>query len=284
MEFLKKFGCIFMKKILSETIRLIRDEKTEYFNEASITSLVCGILYSYGWNVFDPNEVAPQYNIRSEKHPQRVDLALKLFGKRKILIEIKDIKKGKYLKKYEYQLKGYLNKIPDVKVGILTNSASWWFYYSNEDENNHITINRQDKVDILKDSESFIEKIFSQYLSKEKMAEEWYQTNLNNLNNNSQKLTSIRQLRDMEDERVFQPLLQILKEDKECLAKSSALFGIYDLYKLGKLDSEILYHVLKKAMNDQHSSIKEDATRFLNEIQKENNKKALKYKYDLGFQ
>lgn len=37
-------------------------------------------------------------------------------------------------------------------------------------------------------------------------------------------------------------------------------------------------------MNDQHSSIKEDATRFLNEIQKENNKKALKYKYDLGFQ
>ena len=60
------------------------------------------------------------------------------------------------------------------------------------------------------------------------------------------------------------------RQDKECLAKSSALFGIYDLYKLGKLDSEILYHVLKKAMNDQHSSIKEDATRFLNEIQKEN--------------
>ena len=82
MEFLK-FGCIFMKKILSETIRLIRDEKTEYFNEASITSLVCGILYSYGWNVFDPNEVAPQYNIRSEKHPQRVDLALKLLVKEK---------------------------------------------------------------------------------------------------------------------------------------------------------------------------------------------------------
>ena len=124
MEFLKKFGCIFMKKILSETIRLIRDEKTEYFNEASITSLVCGILYSYGWNVFDPNEVAPQYNIRSEKHPQRVDLALKLLVK-KILIEIKDIKRQ--IKKYEYQLKGYLNKIPDVKVGILTNSASWWF-------------------------------------------------------------------------------------------------------------------------------------------------------------
>jgi len=88
-----------MNQTLSEMIQIIRIERNEYLNEASITSIVNGILYSYGWNVFDPREVSPQYNIYSEEHPKRVDLALKLFGLRKIFIEIKDIKKARNLKK-----------------------------------------------------------------------------------------------------------------------------------------------------------------------------------------
>lgn len=274
-----------MNKILFDTIQIIRNESNEYINEASITSLVNGILYSYGWNVFDPYEVAPQYNILTEAHPKRVDLAIKLFGQREILIEIKDIKKGKNLKKNEKQLKDYLKKTPDVNLGILTNSASWWFYNSNKDENNIIVISRQDKLNILKDDDAFIEKIFSRYLSKEKMAEKWFQRNVNIINsNNSQKLSAIINLRNMKDKRIYEPLNKIFNEDKEDYPRISALNGIFELHKLGKLDNEIIYPILKKAMNDQSSYIKKQAMRYLNEIQEENNKKIQKYKSDYGIQ
>lgn len=273
-----------MNKILFDTIQIIRNERNEFINEASITSLVYGILYSLGWNVFDPYEVAPQYNILTEAHPQRVDLALKVFGQRKIFIEIKDIKKGKNLKKNENQLKGYLQKTPDVKSGILTNSASWWFYNSKKDENNCITINRQDKVNILKDNDSFIEKIFSQYLSKEKIVDQWYQVNVDKLSNNSQKLSAIINLRNMKDRRVIEPLNQVFNEDKENYARISALNGIFELHKLGELDNGIMNQILKKASKDKSSSIREQSERFLNEMQKEEKQKIQKYKSDLGIQ
>jgi hypothetical protein len=124
---------------LSDTLQIIRDKRIEFIDEASITSLINGVLYSYGWNVFDPYEVEPQYYVYDGSgFFGKVDLALKLFGQRKIFIEIKQ--STEKLHNHEKQIKDYLYNTNDVPVGVLTNASSWWFYICSRDKNNEILI------------------------------------------------------------------------------------------------------------------------------------------------
>lgn len=272
-----------MNQILSNTIEIIRTQRNEYLNEASITSLINGILYSYGWNVFNPREVAPEYNIYSEKHPKRVDLALKLFGLRKIFIEIKDQKKGKNLKKHEKQLKGYLNKTPDVKLGILTNASSWWFYNSTKDENFHIKIIEGPKLDIIRDSNSKIENIFSDYLSRKKMADEWFNTYMDILFSDnyhySEKQTAILNLKKMKDKRLLEPFKRVLNDQEDNITRRTAFDGIIELS-----EEKDLKPLLIKSLNDKSPEIKMKAVEQLEKMKKQEELKLQNYKSDLGIQ
>ena len=61
------WGLVDMNKILSDTIQVIREKDIDSVLEAGITSLIHGILYSQGWNVFDPYEVIPQHEVSQDK-------------------------------------------------------------------------------------------------------------------------------------------------------------------------------------------------------------------------
>ena len=62
-------------------------------------------------------------------------------------------------------------------------------------------------------------KSYQIILSKTKLVEEWYQTNLDILNslnsNSSQRFSALLRLRSMNDKRVIEPLLKIFKEDED---------------------------------------------------------------------
>ena len=163
---------------LSDTINIIKENRIEFIDEACITSLINGVLDSYGWNVFDPYEIEPQHYVFEDSiYSGRVDIALKLFGHRKIFVEIK--KSTEKLEKHEKQLTDYLHRTTDVHVGVLTNAESWWFMlFSSRDINDDIRIKREVKVNIYLDGDSKIHEILSRYLSKTQLVEKWYKTNL----------------------------------------------------------------------------------------------------------
>ena len=209
---------------LTDTIKIIKENRIEFIDEASITSLINGILYAYGWDVFNPYEVEPQHFVFEDSvYSGRVDIALKLFGHRKVFVEIKQ--STEKLEKHEKQLTDYLRKTVDVHVGVLTNAESWWFYTSSINKNNEIKIKCEEKVNIYLDNDSKFDEILSNYISKTKLVEEWYNTNLDILNSNSsQRFSALLRLRSMNDKRVIEPLLQIFKEDEDDYMRSSSLF------------------------------------------------------------
>ena len=154
---------------LTDTIKIIKENRIEFIDEASITSLINGILYAYGWDVFNPYEVEPQHFVFEDSvYSGRVDIALKLFGHRKVFVEIKQ--STEKLEKHEKQIMDYLRKTVDVHVGVLTNAESWWFYTSSIDKNNEIKIKCEEKVNIYLDNDSKIDEILSNYIIKNKIS------------------------------------------------------------------------------------------------------------------
>lgn len=191
-----------------------------------------------------------------------------MFDCKKIFIVIK--KSDQKLVKHEKQLKDYLLSIPkpriglapEVPIGVLTNATSWWFYEILNDKNNRTKIVRKETVTINKDVDFDIERVFFNYLSRDKMVEEWYQTNINILNSNtSQRMSAIRNLRKMKDKRVIEPFKKIVIEDNGANLKSLAFEGIIELY-----DKTDLKTFLKKTLHDPSPSMRERAEKHLEKI------------------
>jgi len=112
-----------MKDRLVATINEIRDNKSIVISdEASIKSgVVLRILSLLGWNLFDVNEVKPEYTIESK----RVDFSLRINGTNKVFIEVK--RPSENLEAHQEQLLDYSFR-QGVKQAILTNGITWWFY------------------------------------------------------------------------------------------------------------------------------------------------------------
>jgi hypothetical protein len=208
-----------------------------------------------------------EYDGSESNSKKLVDLAVELFDCTKIFIEIK--KSDQKLVKHEKQLKDYLLSIPkakiglkpEVPIGVLTNATSWWFYELN-DKNNQTKIVRKKTVNIDKDNDLDIERIFSNYLSRDKMVDEWYETNINILNSNtSQRMSAILNLRKMKDKRVIDPFKKIIIEDNGARLKSLAFDGIMELY-----DKNELRTFLNDALHDQSPSMRERAEKHLEKI------------------
>lgn len=266
-----------MNEIFSNTKEIIEKNKSNiYLSEASTTSLINGILYANGWNVFDPSEVEPQLSI-DDKIP---DLTLKLFGTRKIYIEIKKIQK-RLNKKDVDQLKGYLRHTPDVKLGFLTNSRTWLFFSSSRNENNDIILDIEDRIDIISANEAKILKFFSNHLAKEKMIDELYNTNIEILfdknSHSNQKNAAIYNLRKIKDKKVLDTLESIFYNEKEDTIRLNALNGLVEMSKEKNPEP-----ILKKALNDQSVIIKEKAKENLEVLKIHQERKIHQYKSKLG--
>lgn len=106
--------------------------KTE---EATKNALVMPFIQKLGYDVFNPNEVIPEFQAEAGvKKDQRVDYALMKNGVPIILIECKAYSE-KLSEEHADQLKRYFPFVQTAKIGILTNGHHYKFYSDLEKDN-----------------------------------------------------------------------------------------------------------------------------------------------------
>jgi hypothetical protein len=120
-----------MKNILLDIREKL--EAGEYRNEEHIRlNLVCRLLESLGWNIWDPNIVYPEFYVAPNEDNNKVDLALFLqqYLPPSVYIEIKNIGVlPKNRSDVEKQLRDY-NRNNTAQFSIITNGRFWYFYFS----------------------------------------------------------------------------------------------------------------------------------------------------------
>lgn len=90
-------------------------------NEAAVSSgVVLPLLDALGWPVFDPNVVAPEYNVEG----RRVDFALLYHKRPLVFVEVKQpgLSNGADRQLFEYAFH------TGVPIALLTDGATWHFY------------------------------------------------------------------------------------------------------------------------------------------------------------
>jgi predicted type IV restriction endonuclease len=112
-----------MNNNLNNLLRRIKGNSSilSYNEDATKQSVILPLLQTLNWDIFNPNEVAPEFTIKSK----RVDYSLRLNGRNWVFIEAK--RPGANLENHQNQLLDYSFQ-EGVKLAILTNGNSWWFY------------------------------------------------------------------------------------------------------------------------------------------------------------
>lgn len=167
-----------------ELVELINKKKTEIeerrFNKEDETKqgLILPILNGLGWDIFNTNEVNPEYGIDRKE----VDYCLKINNKPSVFVEVK--KTTENIETHQKQLLGY-SFSQGIELSILTNGVKWWFYLPmtpNKIFEERIFC----KIEITQDKISDIVDNFIKFLSKEriktneslKLAKETYENKL----------------------------------------------------------------------------------------------------------
>lgn len=109
-------------RLISFIERLKADRRIISFDEAATKqAVVLPLLSLLGWDIFNINEVKPEYAVGG----RRVDYSLRINNANKVFIEVKKI--GEELENHQKQLLDYSFQ-EGVKLSILTNGETWWFY------------------------------------------------------------------------------------------------------------------------------------------------------------
>lgn len=114
---------------------LIAADKTKILvEEATKTSFILPFINNLGFNVFNTDEVQPEYvcDIGTKKG-EKIDYVLKIDSKPIILMECKHWKEN--LNNHISQLFRYYHCCDKVKIGILTNGLEYRFYTDTKVEN-----------------------------------------------------------------------------------------------------------------------------------------------------
>lgn len=145
---------------LLEFIKSIkRNQDLHIYDEASTKqAVVLPILSKLDWDIFNRNEVYPEYSTEGK----RVDYSLRLMNSNKVFIEVKRI--GTDLENHTRQLLNYSFQ-EGVSLAILTNGITWWFYLPlnelNWEQRKFLTI------ELSEQEAEEIAKRFNEFLSKE---------------------------------------------------------------------------------------------------------------------
>lgn len=144
----------FIKKIQTE-------KKIQTLNEeATKQSIILPILQLIGWQVFEADEVSPEFSIENK----RVDYALRSGSINKVFIEVKRINED--LEKHQEQLLTYSFR-QGVNLSILTNGILWWFYLPLQEGS--WEQRKFYAVDMYSQNFDKIADVFLNFLSKEKV-------------------------------------------------------------------------------------------------------------------
>lgn len=146
----------------SEKIKLLAEKAKKTIGnltteEATKNALVMPFLSTLGYDVFDPDEVVPEFTADiGTKKGEKVDYAIVRDGKVIILIEAK--KAGLELAtEHANQLYRYFS-VTSARIGILTNGHQFHFY-SDLDEPNKMDSTPFLKIDLLNIQESVISEV-----------------------------------------------------------------------------------------------------------------------------
>ncbi len=98
------------------------NKKISTFDEAATKqALILRLLSFLGWDIFDVEEVSPDYSVVNLS----VSYALRIKNSTKALIEVKRVHEK--LDNHQKHLIGLASR-EDVGIAILTNGVIWWFY------------------------------------------------------------------------------------------------------------------------------------------------------------
>jgi len=148
--------------MMEQIIKIVSDIRSNNqirsFDEATTKqAIILRLLSSLKWDIFDANEVQPEYSVSGK----RVDYSLRLNNINKVFIEVKKIAEA--LDDHQEQLLNYAFQ-EGVKLAVLTNGISWWFYLPLNEGNWEqrkfyaVDIFQQDKNDIATKFIDFLEK------------------------------------------------------------------------------------------------------------------------------
>lgn len=105
--------------------------------EATKQALVLPMLDALGFDIWNPEEVCPEYSadfaIKKLGQKEKVDLAILINGIPRIYIEVKSVDQS--LDGYEGQLARYFNSTSSVPLGVLTNGIEYRFFSDTGDQN-----------------------------------------------------------------------------------------------------------------------------------------------------
>ncbi len=126
--------------------------------------MILPFLQLLGWNVWDTDEVKPEYPVEGKKAIEggRVDYCLRIKGKSEVFLEAK--RPGEDLEKHQEQLLDYSFR-EGVDLAILSNGILWWFYLPRE--KGHWKERKIYAIDIIQQATEEIAEKFTQLLSRE---------------------------------------------------------------------------------------------------------------------
>jgi len=118
--------------MIEKITKFIEDLKSNlrlltYGEEATKMSIILPCLNILGWNVFNIEEVSPEFPVENG----RVDYSLRLNNTNEVFIEAKKTSEDLGKIQYQEQLLNYSFR-HGVELAVLTNGLTWWFYLPKE--------------------------------------------------------------------------------------------------------------------------------------------------------
>ena len=119
-----------MRDALTAYVKRVKDlhERVKGNEQATKLSLIVPLFTLLGYDITDPQECVPEFraDFGKDRSVKPVDWAFYLNGRPIFLVEAKEA--GRKLAGYDEQLGDYFAKVPEVKLGILTNGVMWRFF------------------------------------------------------------------------------------------------------------------------------------------------------------
>lgn len=136
------------------------------FDEAATKQfIILRVLDNLGWNIYDINEVRPEYPVDPKNTKEKVDYALAQNTDSMVFVEAKAV--GADLETEQKQFLNYCFS-NNVSLGVLTNGLSWWLYLPREKGSWYER--KFYSVDLIQQDVNTIVSNFEDFLSKQNIS------------------------------------------------------------------------------------------------------------------
>lgn len=151
---------------LLEFIRSLKNKDIGLLDEAATKqTIILRCLSVLDWDMFNRDEVYPEYSVGPDSTTKRVDFSLRVKNTNTVFIEVK--KPSEELEKHQEQLLNYAFQ-QGVRFAILTNGSTWWFYLPLHEGN--WEQRKFYSIDIYQQEAGDIASKFTDFLSRENIA------------------------------------------------------------------------------------------------------------------